>query len=55
MEPGGFVSSLLHVDTNALIALADPAGSVVRHRFSAPQRSGAARRISVATPYVKPL
>lgn len=30
MEPGGFVSRLLHLDTNALIALADPAGSVVR-------------------------
>ncbi len=30
MEPGGFMSRLLHLDTNALIALADPSGSVVR-------------------------
>ncbi len=30
MEPGGLVSRLLHLDTNALIALADPAGIVVR-------------------------
>lgn len=30
MEQGDLVSRLLHLDTNALIALADPAGSVVR-------------------------